>query len=245
MPQRGGAMGLRTSVWCILLALSAAVPLDYGHGTPLSSGPALTEDEEAQSQQQHQQLVRRESAAARKPASAEPDYHMEVNQIVQSSPDGIDLNGPWTTASGLKINVDGTAVSGPSGSGYAETLTIQNGGRRVQMYVADQKTTFWGTLNGRGSINWNDGDVWTRPIDCVWSPWSLFGACGGPCPQGMQQRKRGFEFLEENQGQPCRGAKEECREAVFCPQKKSEHDHETAGHHLPPPHETDMGTVHD
>lgn len=170
-------------------------------------------------------LVRREAPArtaanygAGHPFIPSPNISMDsrMGTIIQSSPSSIELDGKWTTASGLNLTISGEDVAGQTPSGYHESIKISDGGRRVEMHVPEEGVRYWADLSGRGSLNWNDGDVWSRPIDCAWQTWAIFGACGGPCPQGMQQRRRDFEYLQENGGSPCSGPKEECREAKFC-----------------------------
>jgi len=205
---------------------------NHGHLTPSTAAASSLEQGDAHNHL-HASLVRREAVQAARtigtgsgsgsgsgghPFVPSPNISMDsgLNSVVQSSPSAIDLDGRWMTASGMNLTIAGEEVAGSAGTGYKEFIKVSNGGRRVEMHVPEEDTKYWAVLSGRGSLNWNDGDVWSRPIDCVWQPWAIFGACGGPCPAGMQQRRRDFEFLQENGGSPCTGAKEECREAKFC-----------------------------
>ena len=61
--------------------------------------------------------------------------------------------GPIITQSGDRLIVDMSAYGRPTATGRILSLT------QVQVTFPDD-ATFVGTLNGRGQINWNNGNVW-------------------------------------------------------------------------------------
>mmetsp|Transcript_60128 Transcript_60128/g.131728 ORF Transcript_60128/g.131728 Transcript_60128/m.131728 type:complete len:242 (+) Transcript_60128:287-1012(+) len=125
----------------------------------------------------------------------------------------IDLNGDWTaSASGENRVIADNVATGPNS--FKVDLYIKQGGRRVEFQSGNK--SYWATLTGRGALNWNDGNMWTRKVDCKWSDWTDFGACGGPCAAGEQQRQREYEYLQENGGKPCVGELLRCQESAYC-----------------------------
>lgn len=149
-------------------------------------------------------MMRREADRDAAAASWSPRQTISSNVL--------DLDGTWTTATGRNNIISGNTVTQPTGK--KTDIVIKEGGRRVEMQVAG--TNYWGLVVGRGTLNWNDGDVWTRKVDCQWQDWSEFGACAGPCGKGKQQRQRGYAYVQENGGAPCEGPTLDCFATSYC-----------------------------
>lgn len=124
----------------------------------------------------------------------------------------VDLDGQWVTSDGTERDISGSMVTGAGD--YRLFLSIKQGGRRLEM--TQNGKNYWASLSGMGSFNWNDGEVWKRKVDCKFSDWTDFGACGGPCKATEQQRQREYTFLQENDGEACIGPILQCQESTYC-----------------------------
>jgi len=189
-----------------------AIARGASRGASSRASQTLTSEQKSSSEQDSQviEAATREIAAAKaQEAEAERREGREA-----SSKNEVSLDGTWTTATGRtrEVRNRGTVVTGPDG--FISKVIVKLQGRRMEMTAAGMN--YWAFLTGRGSLQWNDGDLWTRSVDCAWGPWSSFGACGGVCEEGSQQRTRDYLYLQENGGQACHGSKEECHSSPRC-----------------------------
>lgn len=159
-------------------------------------------------------LMRREvEASAASLAAVAGAATSDWNPTIVTSSNTIDLNGAWVSSASKEARVIADAVATGPGS-FKVNLYIKEGGRRVEFAHAGRN--YWATMSGRGTLNWNDGSTWTRKVDCKWSDFTDFGACGGPCAANEQQRQREYEYLQENGGAPCIGPLLRCQESSYC-----------------------------